>query len=579
MIPGIVAGGVFAVERRQYRVPVTVPAASIGATLTNFPVYVDLSTMPSDFWDHLYRQDGGDIRVKDSGGTDIPFDLIWIDYAGRKGALFYKQTLTAGGDTVAYIHYGSSEDVLVPPTAPNGRNAVWSDYHRVFTFGSDPFTDRTGSGNNLTPTAVNQAPFQFSNTSTSPNLGVHQGVAWDGTYYYVTDNNLIRKYDASFNLVASNTNPCGDVQAATGDAVNHCGDPCVVDGVLYVPVERYISISTWSLMKIARFRASDLAFLGADSIAAQNHEASSVCYRADDDMLYVSSYADGSKLWKYARSDLSYQGTLSLSSTIPQIQGVTYWRGAFWINSDASGWDSTIRVTSDGTVQGRVWGITGGNYEGIDFNDTGLLVLHDTTGSADGVIREIQPLDIALGGGVDFPRVSTAYLTAAVNRYTTWTIGASVQLDTRPGNMAIASYTLSGSTTSETIRATLAYRHQTTQMGLWNQTDGWLNDTLTPPSTGVTYRMHVTHTDTDNRKIYRDGANMQIDSGVAAKPGSTANALLLGVEDASLSELLDGKLGFVYLRASELSADWIAAEYSNLSAPGSFYIVGSEEEL
>src|SRR5690606_31985025 len=102
--------------------------------------------------------------------------------------------------------------------------------------------------------------------------------------------------------------------------------------------------------------------------------------------------------------------------------------------------------------------------------------------------------------------------------------------------------------TSDAIRASLVYRHQTEQMGLWNQTDGWLNDTLTPPSIGVTYRMHATHTGTDNRKIYRDGANMQIDSGVAAKPDSTANALLLGAEDASLSELLDGKLGFVYLR-------------------------------
>ena len=49
--------------------------------------------------------------------------------------------------------------------------------------------------------------------------------------------------------------------------------------------------------------------------------------------------------------------------------------------------------------------------------------------------------------------------------------------------------------------------------------------------------------------------------------------------DRLASLFFGGKLGFVYLRASELSADWIAAEYSNLSAPGSFYIVGSEEEL
>jgi len=37
-----------------------------------------------------------------------------------------------------------------------------------------------------------------------------------------------------------------------------------------------------------------------------------------------------------------------------------------------------------------------------------------------------------------------------------------------------------------------------------------------------------------------------------------------------------GTIGFTYLRMSALSDDWIAAEYSNLNAPGSFYTIGAE---
>lgn len=560
-----------------YRIPITIPDASIASTLTDFPVYIDLSTMPSGFWAHLAKSDGGDIRVKNGDGSSVPFDLFQVAVSDQTGHLFFKKTLTDGGDTTVYIHYGDNSLSLLPATDTYGRNAVWSDYHRVHLFGGG-FVDRTGSStsNDIAPTSVAASPFQFTNPTTSADLGGHQGVAWDGTHYYITDNNLIKKYDASWSLVATNSDPCGDVQTATGDAVDHCGDPCVVGGVIYVPVEIYVNISTWSLMKIAMFNASDLSFIGADAISAQAHEASSVCYRPADDNLYVSSYADGSKLWKYARSDRSYQGTLSLSSTIPKIQGVTFWRTAFWINSDETGWDCTVRVASDGRVQGRVWGTTGGNYEGIDFNDAGLLLLHDTTGSANGVVRELRPLNIAVGGGADLPGISTGYLNSPSSRFTTWTIGVSVNLDAVGANRAVASYGASSSAANP-HRATLSYRHTGTNFGLWNDTDTWLMDAAATPSTGTTYRLHVTHNGTTDRKIYRNGGNQQVDTTVVERPSVSGNRVLLGTEDGDNTELLDGKIGFYYLRASELSAAWIAAEYANINAPGSFYGVGSEQ--
>ena len=53
-------------------VPFTVPSGKVGSNLTGFPVMVDLSEMPSEFWDHV-AADGGDIRALE-GATELPID-------------------------------------------------------------------------------------------------------------------------------------------------------------------------------------------------------------------------------------------------------------------------------------------------------------------------------------------------------------------------------------------------------------------------------------------------------------------------------------------------------------------------
>lgn len=548
-----------------YRIALTVPSSSVTAALTSFPVYVDLADLPADFWTHVAYRDGRDLRVKTSSGTDIPFDLVRFDPEAQEGALFLRQSVTNAGDTTVYLHYGDRSLSAVAVGATNGRNAVWSDYHRVFLFG-DSYADRTGNGADAT---VAGTPSTFGNVSTSANLGVHQGVCFDGEHYYVTDTNAIKKYDTSFTLVTTNTNPCGDV----GGGVDHVGDPDVYGGILYVPIETYVNPTTFSNQKITRFRASDLTFIDAVDVSAQAHECSSVCYVPSEDRLYVSSFGDGSKLWRYNASTLAYISALSLSTTIAEIQGVTFWRGAFWVNSDST--DATIRVETSGTVRGRVWGITGGAYEGIGHSDDALLVLHDTTGSSDGVVRRIEPLTTAGGGGSSFPAGNSYLLATGVTRYTTWTMGATVKLASKGSNRAVVSYEVNGSVVT-TDRATFAFRNSSDRFGLWNATDSWLEGT-NAPSTGTTYRLNVTHTGTTDRKLYTNGGDQKVDSGVATKPGASANALYIGIENAVLAEDMDGEIGFVYLRAAELTAAWIAAEYSNLSAPSSFYSIGSEE--
>jgi len=562
----------FRANRQDYRIALTVPSTHVGSDLTDFPVYVDLADMPAAFWTHVRYRDGRDLRVRLSGGTEVPFDLVRFDREYKQGALWYKKTLSSSGDTTVYLHYGKQFRAQVQPTATNGRNAVWSDYHRVFMFG-ESFVDRTGSGNDLQPQGSVYETFEL--ISTSANTSSHQGVAYDGTYYYVFHTDKITKYDLSFTQVAQNAS------ALTGiSGVNHIGDGDVHDGILYVVVETYTDINTWSGMKIARFNANDLSLIGTWDISAQNHETSSVVYCEDDGILYITSFNDGSKFFKYSPSNGAYLGTLILSSTIAQLQGITYWRGAFWVNEDVN--DSTIRVERDGTVKYRVWGASGGTYEGLAHTDDSLLVFHDTTGSAAGVVKRIRPRRVAGGGGA-FLNGSDSYFKALnVTRYTTWTLGVSASINGKGVNKAIVTYG-ENNQTDDTPRASLSYRTSTDQWGIWNTTDTWLLNTGSPTVDRL-YRFAMTYNGTTSRKLYVDNVQ-NTQAGNATRPGASANALYIGIEDATVGEDFTGTLGFLYLRNQELTANWLTAEFRMLNKDmGSsptipFVTIGSEEVL
>ena len=58
-----------------YRVKVTVDDAYFSESATDFRIYVDLSDLPSDFWDNV--QNSGEIRVTASDEvTQLPHELV-----------------------------------------------------------------------------------------------------------------------------------------------------------------------------------------------------------------------------------------------------------------------------------------------------------------------------------------------------------------------------------------------------------------------------------------------------------------------------------------------------------------------
>lgn len=150
-------GGGGGPDDTQYYVEVTIPTTSVASTLTNFPVYVSLATMPAAFWTHV-QADGGDIRVTQSdGSTRCPVDLVKIDTGAETGELhFLAPTVSSASDTTYRIYYGHG--ALTQPAVGDayGRNAVWADYLVVLHMNEDPsgsapqMVDSTGNGHDGT---------------------------------------------------------------------------------------------------------------------------------------------------------------------------------------------------------------------------------------------------------------------------------------------------------------------------------------------------------------------------------------------------------------------------------------------
>lgn len=139
------------------RIEITIPSGTVGENLSDFPVYVNLSHLGSDFFSSV-KSDGSDIRITTSDGeTEVPFELVSIDTGAETGELYFKGTLSSSSDTSFYIYYGNASATAYAATDTYGRNNVWdSGFVGVYHLEEDPggsapqFADSSGSGHDAT---------------------------------------------------------------------------------------------------------------------------------------------------------------------------------------------------------------------------------------------------------------------------------------------------------------------------------------------------------------------------------------------------------------------------------------------
>ncbi len=142
----------------QKGVELTIDAANIDETLTDFPVYVDLADLGSEFWAGV-QSDGRDIRVTSSDGvTEVPYEIVSINAVGEAGELYFKApVISSSTDSTFFIYYDNEEAISYLETDEFGSENVWTNnFEAVYHLSEDPsatapqMKDSTSNNRDLT---------------------------------------------------------------------------------------------------------------------------------------------------------------------------------------------------------------------------------------------------------------------------------------------------------------------------------------------------------------------------------------------------------------------------------------------
>lgn len=126
-----------------YRVTLSTDETQIPSDQTDIQLYVDLSNMPSEFFNNV-KPDGSDIRVTDSDETtELEFELVSINTLNQTGELHVKvPNLSGNSSHDLYIYYGNSSASSV--STPN----IWSDHRAVWHL-DEPLPNANNSEENI----------------------------------------------------------------------------------------------------------------------------------------------------------------------------------------------------------------------------------------------------------------------------------------------------------------------------------------------------------------------------------------------------------------------------------------------
>jgi len=153
--------GAFPHFNRNFRYSFTVNSAEVDENLTDYPVYLDLSIFPADFFNNV-KSDGGDIIITTSTDDRLPIEVVFVNTSTNTGEVYFKTNISSTVDTEFYIYFGNNTATQPAVTDIYGRNAVWSNgygavYHlqdavNNYALTTDSFTGVTNPDNvNGTP--------------------------------------------------------------------------------------------------------------------------------------------------------------------------------------------------------------------------------------------------------------------------------------------------------------------------------------------------------------------------------------------------------------------------------------------
>ncbi len=246
----------------------------------------------------------------------------------------------------AWVHYDGYRHVTDPAaaTVSAARSSHGSYSKLVNEYNKRRFSSTTSK---ITQASLSRAVNGLSDLIVSiqedaayggvgPDTAAHQGVATDGSYYYVIHTDWIEKYDLSWRSVDATFSPMYEIEGLTDSFQKHLGSGTCYDGKLYVVAENYPAVTD---QHILTFDTSTMERV-ASVATSQTHEVAAIAAVPDEGangVLYVASYYDSSRLFRYDLKTQEYLGDLPLFP-VPAtgFQALAYHNGRFYLGKGNS---------------------------------------------------------------------------------------------------------------------------------------------------------------------------------------------------------------------------------------------------
>jgi hypothetical protein len=186
-------GGAWLHADYAYRISITIDAAQVASTLTNYPLYIDLDDLPDSFHAAI-QADGDDIRASDELHlANREIEMVRVDTTAKTGELhILVPSVSSSANTVLHLYY--SEAGASAATSPEN---VWADYMGVWHMDA--------SGELAQPSATGNALLDADPTSLPAGASVAGKMGNCITYDGGSDYSSVPQTDANNLLQPDNT--------------------------------------------------------------------------------------------------------------------------------------------------------------------------------------------------------------------------------------------------------------------------------------------------------------------------------------------------------------------------------------
>ena len=505
----------------SYRKSNTIDHTKVGATLTDFPVLISLT---SDAGLAAYAQDNGNdiVFTASNGVTKLDHEIEQFDgNTGKLVAWVRVPSVSSLSDTVIYLYYGN-------PSIGSQQNpaGVWnSNYKGVWHFnqaagGSGAIKDSTSNANNGTD--IN-----------SPTLGaagkIGNAVSFDGINDYISVAD-----SASLNLSADFT------------------------------------VELW-------FSPTQAFTANADYLQGLLDKGGYKLFLDKSDGKLKAAVADTSGVWLSPSSTISYNGAQEEITALAVYNGKLYaGQGTGTGDGDVLVFDGSTWTTSYDGAQETIESLAvynGKLYAGQGWDTAGdgdVLVFDGTTWSIsyNGSQKEIPALAVYNGklyAGQGWDAGAGDVLVFDGSTWTTSYNGAQdaiYALAVYNGHLYAGQGQVTGDGDIYVLYAGSEVKSTTTS---WSTSF----HLLTATRSGTTFT------------IYLDGAQQAAVTVSTAVETNALNLLigkLYGTRGTGVGEgLFKGIIDETRISSESMSAPWIATEYNNQNSPATFFSVGSEQ--